>query len=171
MQQIGQWLEVNGEAIYGSRPWTYQNDTLTPNVWLELNYFIFKLTFFRSKNKQRHYSYRKFAFSFSGRYTSSKVKKSVYAVVLFWPERMVLDLGAPLVGSQTKITFLGYGLEEIEVSPILFKFYTFHANHMIYRFYSGLYHRQGFKSHFLQNQTFLLILHGLFVWIIYLINC
>ena len=29
---------------------------------------------------------------------------------------MVLDLGAPQVGSQTEITFLGYDLEEIEVS-------------------------------------------------------
>lgn len=80
LQQMGQWLAVNGEAIYGSRPWTYQNDTLTPNIW----------------------------------YTSSKDKKSVYAIVLSWPQRMVLDLGAPQVGSQTEITFLGYDLEEIE---------------------------------------------------------
>lgn len=29
----GQWLEINGEAIYGSRPWKYQNDTLTGDTW------------------------------------------------------------------------------------------------------------------------------------------
>lgn len=27
------WLQINGEAIYGSRPWIYQNDTHTPDVW------------------------------------------------------------------------------------------------------------------------------------------
>jgi len=27
------WLQVNGEAIYGSRPWTHQNDTLNGHVW------------------------------------------------------------------------------------------------------------------------------------------
>lgn len=33
LRQIGSWLEINGEAIYASKPWTYQNDTLTPDVW------------------------------------------------------------------------------------------------------------------------------------------
>ncbi|XP_066251248.1 alpha-L-fucosidase-like [Euwallacea similis] len=32
--QFGEWLSVNGEAIYESNPWTkYQNDTLTSGVW------------------------------------------------------------------------------------------------------------------------------------------
>lgn len=31
--QMGQWLTLNGEAIYGSKPWTSQNDTITPNVY------------------------------------------------------------------------------------------------------------------------------------------
>lgn len=30
---MGKWLSVNGEAIYESQPWLYQNDTTTPNVW------------------------------------------------------------------------------------------------------------------------------------------
>ncbi|KAL3230262.1 hypothetical protein MRX96_048501 [Rhipicephalus microplus] len=33
LTQLGQWLSVNGEAVYGSKPWKYQNDTATPNVW------------------------------------------------------------------------------------------------------------------------------------------
>ena len=30
----GSWLNINGEAIYGSRPWKYQNDTTASHVWL-----------------------------------------------------------------------------------------------------------------------------------------
>eukprot|EP00092_Neocalanus_flemingeri_P003228 GFUD01003455.1.p1 GENE.GFUD01003455.1~~GFUD01003455.1.p1 ORF type:complete len:472 (+),score=104.48 GFUD01003455.1:24-1418(+) len=33
MMQMGSWLEVNGEAIYSSKPWSFQNDTLNSNVW------------------------------------------------------------------------------------------------------------------------------------------
>jgi len=30
---MGRWLKINGEGIYGSVPWIYQNDTITPGVW------------------------------------------------------------------------------------------------------------------------------------------
>ncbi|KAL5021237.1 hypothetical protein ScPMuIL_000392 [Solemya velum] len=33
LKQLGSWLEVNGEAIYASKPWSNQNDTITPGVW------------------------------------------------------------------------------------------------------------------------------------------
>ena len=33
LRQMGQWLDVNGEGIYGTKPWTFQNETLNGNVW------------------------------------------------------------------------------------------------------------------------------------------
>ena len=33
LRQMGAWLRVNGEAIYGTSPWQHQNDTFTPGVW------------------------------------------------------------------------------------------------------------------------------------------
>ncbi|XP_066949010.1 alpha-L-fucosidase-like [Macrobrachium rosenbergii] len=33
LRQLGAWLGTNGGAIYGSRPWVHQNDSVTPGVW------------------------------------------------------------------------------------------------------------------------------------------
>jgi alpha-L-fucosidase len=33
LRALGDWLRVNGEAVYSSKPWTHQNDTVTSYVW------------------------------------------------------------------------------------------------------------------------------------------
>ena len=30
---MGEWLNLNGDAIYGTKPWLFQNDTTNPDVW------------------------------------------------------------------------------------------------------------------------------------------
>ncbi|CAL8071071.1 unnamed protein product [Orchesella dallaii] len=35
--QMGAWLGINGEAIYGSVPWTRQRDTVAKGVWYTTN--------------------------------------------------------------------------------------------------------------------------------------
>ncbi|XP_071813119.1 alpha-L-fucosidase-like isoform X2 [Apostichopus japonicus] len=33
LRDMGKWLSVNGEAVYSTKPWQHQNDTLTRGVW------------------------------------------------------------------------------------------------------------------------------------------
>lgn len=33
LRQMGKWLTINGNAVYGSKPWLHQNDTTNPNIW------------------------------------------------------------------------------------------------------------------------------------------
>lgn len=31
--QLGEWLKINGEAIYGSSPWIYETDDINDNIY------------------------------------------------------------------------------------------------------------------------------------------
>ena len=33
LEQMGDWLRVNGEGIYGTKPRREQNDSTTPDIW------------------------------------------------------------------------------------------------------------------------------------------
>jgi alpha-L-fucosidase len=37
LRQLGFWLSINGEAIYESIPWKFQNDTTNPDVWYTMS--------------------------------------------------------------------------------------------------------------------------------------
>ncbi|XP_003739537.1 alpha-L-fucosidase [Galendromus occidentalis] len=37
LTQLGEWLQLNGEAVYGSRPWKDQRDAADENVWYTQN--------------------------------------------------------------------------------------------------------------------------------------
>jgi alpha-L-fucosidase len=95
LRQMGSWLKVNGESIYNSIPWKYQNDTINSNVWY---------VFFQKENNKN------FDF-FYPRYTSSKDYQTVYAFLLLWPSNTTeIILDAPVSSSSTTVTLLGSNL-------------------------------------------------------------
>ncbi|KAL5011676.1 hypothetical protein ScPMuIL_010227 [Solemya velum] len=74
--QLGQWLKVNGEAIYSTQTWSFSTDPLNPDV----------------------------------RYTAKNVNGElvVYAIVLKFPQKDTIRLGAPVSQDQTVVTWVGY---------------------------------------------------------------
>ncbi|XP_067940839.1 alpha-L-fucosidase-like [Watersipora subatra] len=86
--QLGAWLNVNGEAVYSSKPWIYQNDTITPDIW---------------------YTQKKSLSSLSG--------FSVYAFIFNWPKNNTLMLGAPVATSNTRVSMLGYTEHQLSATP------------------------------------------------------
>jgi len=91
LTQMGDFINVNGEAVYDSKPWVYQNDTLTPNVW-----YTSKVRSDQGLDKNRIYN------------PQNKDNTVVYAYVFKWPENNKLKLASPKLTPQTKVNMLGY---------------------------------------------------------------
>ncbi|KAK3799923.1 hypothetical protein RRG08_003005 [Elysia crispata] len=88
LRQMGQWLAVNGEGIYGTKPWTFQNETLNGDIW------------YTSKP----------AASVKEEEQATASLKDVYAILLKWPDDLTqpLVLGDPVPTDTTEVSLLGY---------------------------------------------------------------
>lgn len=100
--QLGEWLAVNGEAIYDTSPWSYQNDTLNTDVWYtcrKKGYNPWKLVTLPSE---------------------SDIITAVYAIFLKWPKTNLLsvkDLTPYLHKGIYQVDLLGHKvIENLNVS-------------------------------------------------------
>ncbi|CAG5131393.1 unnamed protein product [Candidula unifasciata] len=78
LKQMGQWLSVNGEGVYATKPWTHQNDGVSRDVW------------------------------YTSTRADNGTVINVYAIVLSWPESSNLTLASPVTTANTTVTMLGY---------------------------------------------------------------
>ena len=91
--EVGDWLRVNGEAIYGTKPWRVAEDRkkIPPAGSSHSGLNVLQ-------------KYDKKAWRRSVRYTSKG--DAVYAISLVWPGK-TFELTAPVTSKETKVEMLG----------------------------------------------------------------
>lgn len=85
--ELGQWLQINGEAIYGTSPWVYQRDSRSSYVW----YTCLKTETLANRDPERY-----------------KIT-AIYVLFLEWPKNSLLlirNLFIHMIGGDFQIDLL-----------------------------------------------------------------
>jgi len=92
--QIGKWLGINGEGIYGSRPWR---------------------EFGEGPNKVQKDRYSVNAFT-SNDYRFTQKENTVYAFIMEWPEQKRLTINSFIDEKVTSVELLGHGVVKFKLT-------------------------------------------------------
>lgn len=100
MLALGEWLSINGEAIYDSSPWISQNDTANGDVW----YTCQKANYNADNPIQKPKKFDSVS--------------AIYATVLKWPTGLLklADVTSYLHSGNYKIEMLGNEGDYLDVS-------------------------------------------------------
>ncbi|CAZ97460.1 Alpha-L-fucosidase, family GH29, C-terminal fragment [Zobellia galactanivorans] len=98
IKEIGAWLKINGEAIYATRPWKVSGEGPS------------------TKKAPRHQTFGSSYTEYSSediRFTRSKDNKTLFAIVLAWPEDGRINIkslakGAPTAEKIKDVSLIGY---------------------------------------------------------------
>ena len=92
--KIGEWLKVNGEGIYGSKPWR---------------------EFGEGPNKAQKDRYSVNAFT-SGDFRFTQKENTVYAFIMDWPNEKIITIKS-VIGEKIKsVELLGHGMLKNKVT-------------------------------------------------------